>query len=168
MGRRHNVHPSRQRICLSRGCVGRVFSEGHWLGSWAKSQIPTSSLRFEASNRGSEAARGVVHHSDQDVQYACQEYVAKLRHHQMLPSMSRPSNPYDNATCESFPRTGFRNTSPGCEASGITRCWELSDVRVMTSAINHTGVIARWLETKCPVRLRLWKMLHVRMRNWSS
>jgi hypothetical protein len=34
-----------------------VFSrEGHWLGSWAKSQIPTSSLRFEASNRESEAA----------------------------------------------------------------------------------------------------------------
>ena len=23
----------------------------------------------------------------------------------MLPSMSRPANPYDNATCESFPKT---------------------------------------------------------------
>jgi transposase InsO family protein len=29
----------------------------------------------------------------------------KLRDHQMLPSMSRPSNPYDNATCESFLKT---------------------------------------------------------------
>jgi putative transposase len=28
-----------------------------------------------------------------------------LRAHQMLPSMSRPSNPYDNATCESFLKT---------------------------------------------------------------
>ena len=25
-----------------------------------------------------------------------------LREHQILPSMSRPANPYDNATCESF------------------------------------------------------------------
>src|SRR5882762_3756331 len=146
-----------------------VFSrEGYWLGSWAKSQIPTSLCALKRAIENRRPPPGVVHHSDQSVQYACQECVAKLRDHQMLPSMSRPSNPYDNATCESFPRTGFRNTSPGCEASGITRCWELSDARAMTSAINHTGVIARWLETKCPVRLRLWKMLHVRTRNWSS
>ena len=29
----------------------------------------------------------------------------KLREHGMLPSMSRHSNPYDNATCESFLKT---------------------------------------------------------------
>src|SRR6202051_349274 len=29
----------------------------------------------------------------------------KLREQGMLPSMSRPSNPYDNATCESFLKT---------------------------------------------------------------
>jgi putative transposase len=29
----------------------------------------------------------------------------KLRHFRMLPSMSRPANPYDNATCESFLKT---------------------------------------------------------------
>jgi len=29
----------------------------------------------------------------------------KLRDHRMLPSMSRPGNPYDNATCESFLKT---------------------------------------------------------------
>jgi transposase InsO family protein len=28
-----------------------------------------------------------------------------LREHAMLPSMSRPGNPYDNATCESFIKT---------------------------------------------------------------
>jgi hypothetical protein len=28
-----------------------------------------------------------------------------LRSHQILPSMSRPGNPYDNATCESFFKT---------------------------------------------------------------
>jgi transposase InsO family protein len=48
---------------------------------------------------------GVVHHSDRGVQYACGEYVQVLRQHQMIPSMSRPANPYDNASCESFMKT---------------------------------------------------------------
>jgi putative transposase len=46
-----------------------------------------------------------VHHSDQGVQYTSREYLEKLREHGMLPSMSRPANPYDNATCESFFKT---------------------------------------------------------------
>ena len=48
---------------------------------------------------------GLVHHSDRGVQYASRDYVAILRKHQMLPSMSRPANPYDNASCESFMKT---------------------------------------------------------------
>lgn len=50
-------------------------------------------------------APGLVHHSDRGVQYAAQEYVALLRLHQLIPSMSRPANPYDNASCESFMKT---------------------------------------------------------------
>jgi putative transposase len=48
---------------------------------------------------------GVVIHSDQGVQYACQEYNQVVAAHQMVPSMSRPANPYDNAACESFMKT---------------------------------------------------------------
>ena len=48
---------------------------------------------------------GLVHHSDLGLQYASAEYVGVLRRHQMLPSMSRPANPYDNASCESFIKT---------------------------------------------------------------
>jgi hypothetical protein len=48
---------------------------------------------------------GLVHHSDRGVQYASDEYVQVLRQHQMIPSMSRPANPYDNASCESFMKT---------------------------------------------------------------
>jgi len=48
---------------------------------------------------------GVVHHSDRGVQYASGDYVGILRKHQMIPSMSRPANPYDNASCESFLKT---------------------------------------------------------------
>jgi putative transposase len=39
------------------------------------------------------------------VQYACEEYIQALRDHQMMPSISRPGNPYDDASCESFMKT---------------------------------------------------------------
>lgn len=48
---------------------------------------------------------GLVHHSDRGVQYASGEYIGLLRKHLMIPSMSRPANPYDNASCESFINT---------------------------------------------------------------
>src|SRR5260370_18996245 len=48
---------------------------------------------------------GLVHHSDRGLQYASEEYVKVLENHQVIPSMSRPANPYDNASCESFMKT---------------------------------------------------------------
>ena len=48
---------------------------------------------------------GLVHHSDRGVQYASAEYIAMLEKQGMIPSMSRPANPYDNASCESFIKT---------------------------------------------------------------
>jgi putative transposase len=48
---------------------------------------------------------GLVHHSDRGVQYASADYVKRLQEHDMIPSMSRPANPYDNASCESFMKT---------------------------------------------------------------
>jgi transposase InsO family protein len=48
---------------------------------------------------------GLVHHSDRGLQYASAEYAAILEEHRMVPSMSRPANPYDNASCESFMKT---------------------------------------------------------------
>ncbi len=48
---------------------------------------------------------GLVHHSDRGVQYASGAYVTLLRAHHVIPSMSRPANPYDNASCESFMKT---------------------------------------------------------------
>ena len=41
----------------------------------------------------------------ESTQYAAGAYVQLLRQHQMLPSMSRPANPYDNASWESFMKT---------------------------------------------------------------
>jgi putative transposase len=48
---------------------------------------------------------GVVVHNDQGVQFASTEFQDVLEANQMIPSMSRPANPYDNATCESFMKT---------------------------------------------------------------
>ena len=48
---------------------------------------------------------GLVHHSDRGLQYARAEYIAIIEKYHMIPSMSRPANPYDNASCESFIKT---------------------------------------------------------------
>jgi putative transposase len=48
---------------------------------------------------------GVIHHSDQGVQYASGEYVDELKRHGFLVSMARTGNPYENARMESFFKT---------------------------------------------------------------
>lgn len=66
-------------------------------------RLALAALRKAIQER--QPAPGLVHHSDRGMQYACGPYVELLRRHQLIPSMSRPANPYDNASCESFMRT---------------------------------------------------------------
>jgi len=66
-------------------------------------RVAVAALRQAVARR--QPPPGVVHHSDQGVQYACAEYVQILEAQRMIPSMSRPANPYDNAACESFMKT---------------------------------------------------------------
>ena len=68
-----------------------------------QSRLPLNALEKAIANR--QPPPGLVHHSDRGVQYACEDYIQVLRDHQMMPSMSRPGNPYDNASCESFMKT---------------------------------------------------------------
>ena len=75
---------------------------------WKLDRMLTSRLATEALEAAIDARRpaaGLVHHSDRGVQYASGEYMAILKKHAMIPSMSRPANPYDNASCESFIKT---------------------------------------------------------------
>jgi len=67
------------------------------------SRLATEALQKAIASR--KPLPGLVHHSDRGVQYASAEYIAILRKHEMVPSMSRPANPYDNASCESFIKT---------------------------------------------------------------
>lgn len=46
--------------------------------------------------------RGVIHHSDRGIQYACAEYRRQLQQHGLTASMSRKGNCYDNAAIEAF------------------------------------------------------------------
>jgi putative transposase len=66
-------------------------------------RVAVTALRLAIARR--QPPPGVVHHSDRGVQYACSDYVAELKANHMVPSMSRPGNPYDNAFCESFMKT---------------------------------------------------------------
>jgi len=77
-----------------RTCVGLTFSERH-----------TKELMLRALDDAKKAYRpkkGLIFHSDRGVQYASNEYKAKLKKYGMVQSMSRSGNPYDNAPMESF------------------------------------------------------------------
>jgi len=75
---------------------------------WALERTLASRLAIGALEEAilvRDPSPGLVHHSDRGVQYACAEYTGILRRHGIVPSMSRPANPYDNASCESFIKT---------------------------------------------------------------
>ena len=75
---------------------------------WALERTLEASLTIEALQmalRRRRPAPGLVHHSDQGVQYASTDYTDLLKASGITISMSRRENPYDNATCESFLKT---------------------------------------------------------------
>jgi transposase InsO family protein len=76
---------------------------GWALGRSLASALPIQALQQALAQR--QPPPGLVHHSDRGLQYASSDYVQILQHHQMLLSMSRAGNPWDNATCESFIKT---------------------------------------------------------------
>jgi len=75
---------------------------------WALDRTLASRLAITALEQAigkRQPPPGLVHHSDRGVQYASEDYIAILEKQGMIPSMSRPANPYDNASCESFIKT---------------------------------------------------------------
>jgi len=82
---------------FSRRCIGWALSRQ------INTQLALAALRMALQTRTIQP--GLVHHSDQGVQYASYEYVAVLHRHDIQISMSRTGNPYDNAQAERFIRT---------------------------------------------------------------
>lgn len=83
----------------SRKCIGWELSRN------IDGQLAMNALDKAIENRWSESTHELVHHSDQGVQYASHDYVDCLKEHNILISMSRKGNPYDNAFAESFMKT---------------------------------------------------------------
>jgi putative transposase len=83
---------------FSRRVIGWAMAEH------LRAELALAALDMAIANR--EVTPGMlVHHSDQGVQYACGDYIARLERAGIQPSMSRPGCPWDNAMAESFMRT---------------------------------------------------------------
>ena len=81
----------------SRKCVG-------WhLSRFIDTHLTLSALEMALAAR--RPAPGLIHHSDQGVQYASSEYVLRLEEADAQISMAAVGNPYENAKAESFFRT---------------------------------------------------------------
>jgi transposase InsO family protein len=76
---------------------------GYAISPKLDASLTLEALRMAIARR--QPGPGVIHHSDQGVQYASVEYTEELKAHGFEISMSRRGNPYDNATMESFFKT---------------------------------------------------------------
>jgi len=81
----------------SRKVIGYTVSRG------LETELTLAALRMAIARRRPQF--GVIHHSDQGVQYAADEYIAELRNYGFEISMARTGTPYENATMESFFKT---------------------------------------------------------------
>jgi putative transposase len=76
---------------------------GYAISASLETSLTLKALRMAIAARNPDP--GVIHHSDQGVQYASEEYGDELSGHELRISMARCGNPYDNATMESFFKT---------------------------------------------------------------
>jgi putative transposase len=75
---------------------------------WELGESLQASLALRALDRAladRAVPAGIIHHSDQGVQYACDDYVNRLRDHGFEISMSRKAAPWENARAETFIKT---------------------------------------------------------------
>ena len=76
---------------------------GYAISTSLETAITIKALRMAIAAR--RPGVGVIHHSDQGVQYASAEYVSELRQGGFQISMASRGDPYENATMESFFKT---------------------------------------------------------------
>jgi len=82
-------------------CSRRVI--GYAISTGLDTALTLRALRMAIAER--QPVSGIIHHSDQGVQYASAEYVAELSSYGFVISMARTGNPYENAMMESFFKT---------------------------------------------------------------
>jgi len=132
VGRRYYLHPAEGGVCLL-GCnLGCAFTEGRGLGTGPNIGNAAAIERSGASDRGTPLCGQVWCITPIAACYASGEYVRMLRKHQMIPSMRRPANPYDNASCESFMKTLKRFTLTSIGTLNICG-WTSSSSSIVTT-----------------------------------
>ena len=75
------------------------------LGPSLDTTLALDALHQAFHQRWHPSNQGLIHHSDQGVQYASTEYVTQLKDHSIHISIRRNRDPYDNAFAESFIKT---------------------------------------------------------------
>jgi len=76
---------------------------GYAISTSLDTALTLEALRMAIAER--RPGLGVIHHSDQGVQYASGDFVEELKSHSFEISMARTGNPYENAMMESFFKT---------------------------------------------------------------
>jgi transposase InsO family protein len=84
---------------FSRRCIGWGISRD------IDAQLAVNALDRALKTRKDVDLSGLIHHSDQGVQYASDDYINRLNENGIEISMGRKGNPYDNAFAESFIKT---------------------------------------------------------------
>ena len=81
-------------------CSRRII--GWSMTNHLRVELVETALRMAVAARGPKLPRGLLHHSDRGVQYACGHYQSLLARHGITASMSGRGDCYDNAPQESF------------------------------------------------------------------
>jgi len=75
---------------------------GYALAKTLSPKLTITALKMAIATRNTN---NLIHHSDQGIQYTCQDYIKILKDNGISISMSGKGNPYDNAFAESFFKT---------------------------------------------------------------
>src|ERR1700744_139347 len=79
------------------------WSVKYW--SWKRKHASSGGSRVCDGRHSYLRAPGLTHHSDRGAQYAARPYRRELARHELVGSMGRRGNPYDNGEAESFMKT---------------------------------------------------------------
>ena len=124
---------------------------------WAMADNLEAALAVEALQRALADRRpppGLIHHSDQGVQYACSEYRSLLDQHGLQASMSRVGNPYDNAKAESFMATLKREQIDGRAYRDLAEA--TADIGAFIDAVYNRDRLHSALGYRSPDQFEAW------------
>jgi transposase InsO family protein len=124
---------------------------------WAMADNLEAALAVKALQRALGERRpppGLIHHSDQGVQYACGDYRVLLEQHGLQASMSRVGNPYDNAKAESFMATLKREQIDGRAYRDLAEA--KADIGAFIDAVYNRDRLHSALGYRSPDQFEAW------------